>query len=75
MARHLTLVALAALTAGCGKEAAHNGKPVTAWRQDLRSPDANARREAAAALGTIGTGAKSAVPDLAALLAASTPHK
>src|SRR5438128_10905704 len=68
MTRTVVLVVLAAAAAGCRKEASHGSRPVSAWQQDLRSPDAGTRRAAADALGTVGEKAKVAVADLAALL-------
>src|SRR3954466_10362435 len=68
MKRTFVLVTFAALFTGCGKEPVHDGKPLSSWREQLRSPDVNARRAALGAIGTIGPDAKKAVPDLAALL-------
>ena len=46
----------------------HEGRTVRSWTEDLGSPDAEVRSQAAFALGSIGEPAKKSVPALAALL-------
>ncbi len=65
--RKLLILGLTVLSLGCGKkEPLHQGKPASHWVQELRSPDAKARRSAASALAALK--AKAAVPDLAVAL-------
>ena len=64
----LLIVALALACVGCGKSNP-TGPSADELRGRLKSPDAGARREAAAALGRLGPDARTAVADLAAALA------
>src|SRR5436190_1644907 len=64
--KKLLCVIVTLLPVGCGsKEASWNGKPESSWRESLLdSDDVAARREAAKALGELGSKAKESVPEL-----------
>lgn len=65
--RGVILIALTALMAGCGKsEPLYKGKPAAYWSQTLKGADAQNRREAITAAGSLHI--KTAVPDLIAAL-------
>src|SRR5689334_17527820 len=66
--KRLALLGLAVLLAGCSKGAAPTGRTVDQLRQALKGPSAQARGEAAAALGELGPQARPAVGDLAEAL-------
>src|SRR5262245_307041 len=66
--RRLLVAGLAVVLVGCGKEASFNGKPVSQWRNELKSTDVQARRQAALALSEIGSKARAAAEDLGAAL-------
>jgi vesicle coat complex subunit len=54
-------------TSGCGNGAAPvvaRGKPVSHWLQELKSPSAKARKQAAFCLGLVGAKDEAAVPAL-----------
>src|SRR5262249_41298197 len=69
MGIRIAAVILLSLVCGCGKnEPTHNGKTVSAWRDQLSAKEPGARREAALAMWSIGEGAKLAVPDLVVCL-------
>ncbi len=64
----VALALTAALTAADDKEPVYQGKPLSAWVEQLTDRSATARQEAAEAIGKIGPAAKSAVGPLLAAL-------
>jgi len=60
--------ALPAQEAAPAKEPAFQGRPLSAWIEQLRSSEADERREALAALGQMGKAAEPAVTELVRLL-------
>jgi len=64
---HLLPVVLVILLAGCAKKdepvIAH-GKPVAHWLEELKKPDAKARKKATGALGLVGKADPAAIPAL-----------
>jgi hypothetical protein len=62
------IVCWAVLFAGCTPEPAVEGKRLSHWREDLKSPITGVRWRAAVALGEIGPPAKGAIPEIAQLL-------
>ena len=64
--RRLLVTALVLLTTGCHRSQpmmAH-GKPVGQWVEELRAPDARARKKAAGVLGNVGAVDPAVVPAL-----------
>jgi HEAT repeat protein len=62
--RTIALIALSIGLAGCGRDTAYRGKPLSQWQKGLDSGDAKLRRESADAIGKIGTSASPAIPNL-----------
>ncbi|HYT87405.1 MAG TPA: hypothetical protein VEL76_01675, partial [Gemmataceae bacterium] len=60
--RHIVVVSMALLVAGCGKEAVSRGKPISHWRETLKGQDARVRQEAVEALGELGPEGTEVVP-------------
>src|SRR5262245_53935508 len=74
MCRRSTLTAIAVATfaaCGCGPAppTQAGGKPVSHWVQELKNPDAKARRHAVAKLGNVGTADPDALPAIRSALA------
>src|SRR5262249_42761296 len=64
------LVGLTVLTCGCGRQppTLAGGKPVEYWTQEMKSPNAKARRHAVAKLGNVGVADTAMGPSFCAAL-------
>ncbi|WP_439621411.1 HEAT repeat domain-containing protein [Gemmata sp.] len=71
----LTLVGVATGAGQDKKEPQYNNIKLSAWLEQLKSPDARTRYQAAKAIKEIGPDAKAAVPLLVPLLKTSTPEE
>src|SRR5436309_3049119 len=66
--KKILVVCWAVLFAGCTPEPSIEGKRLSLWREELKSPTTNVRWRAAWALSQIGAPAKGTIPEITQLV-------